>query len=127
MRPEGSSLGGRCTFYALLDIKLMKTLKELHDVLTNELQLLQELPHPGRWRIYYHKRIDQNPTTSTRLIKIIFDTDESILAIQLCASSDNNNAVLLPLPIDKNQLNLAIEKEIKLLSTNKKAKTNRLA
>lgn len=95
----------------------MQTLKELHDVLTNELQLLQEPPHPGRWRIYYYKKIDLNPTTSTRLIKIIFDPDESISAIQLCITSDNNNAVLLPLPIDKNQLNLAIDKEIKLLST----------
>ena len=100
----------------------METLKELHDVLTNELQLLQEPPHPGSWRVYYHRRIDLNPATSTRLIKIIFDPDESILAIQLCASSDNNNAVLLPLPIDKNQLNLAIENEIKFLSTKQKSK-----
>lgn len=94
----------------------METLKELHHVLIHEFQLLQEPPHTGNWRVYYHKRIDRNPATSTRLIKIIFDTDESILAIQLCASSDNNNAVLLQLPTDKNQLNLAIKKEIKILT-----------
>lgn len=100
----------------------METLKQLHDVLTYEFQLLQEPPHAGNWRVYYHNRVDLNPATSTRLIKVIFDPDESILAIQLCASSDNNNAVLLPLPIDKKHLSLAVEKEIKLLSTKQENK-----
>lgn len=95
----------------------METFKELHDFLTKELQLEQGSQNPGNWRVYYHQKIELNPAKSTRLIKVIFDRDESILAIQLCASSDNNNTVLLPLPTDKKQLRLAVEKEIKLLPT----------
>lgn len=89
-------------------------LDDLHVFLVKELSLLPE-EGAGGWRNYYIQRIDRHPNSSTRLVKAIFDSNRVVVAIQLCISSDNNNAVMVPMPTDRITLKALISEEIRLL------------
>jgi hypothetical protein len=92
----------------------LTSLNDLHTFLVDELHLLSEDMSKGSWRNYYHLRIDRHPSSSTRVIKVIFD-ENLVVAIQLCASSDNNHAVMLQLAVDCEGLSVRLSEEIKIV------------
>jgi hypothetical protein len=83
--------------------------------LTEHCGLVAEAPHSGTWRTYFHRVVVRDPARSTRVLKVITDAQGQARQVQLCASSDNNNAVLMPIPDDLQALLPLIEAEIQRL------------
>lgn len=93
--------------------------QELHELLVNKLGLVPELVDNNISRTYFFERMESNPGESTRVFRVIFDVSGEPSRIQLCASSDNNNTVLIAQPFDARALaDIAIQ-EIGLIKNNR--------
>jgi hypothetical protein len=84
----------------------------LHELLVNTFGLIPEPVVNNVSRTYFYREVDWHPTRSTRVFRVLFDTEGEPSRIQLCASSDNNNAVLLVAPFCKDALGQLAAQEI---------------
>lgn len=73
---------------------------DLHHCLTHDMGLLTETLSNSVSRTYYHARIERHPARSTRVVRVLYGSDGRPAAIQLCASSDTNHAVMMTQPFD---------------------------
>lgn len=88
---------------------------QLHQFLTVRLGLIPEPVARANSRTYFLHRIEWHPATSTRVARVMFDAAGQPSQLQLCASSDNNNTVLLHRPFGEAILELALQREIALV------------
>ena len=65
---------------------------------------------------YFLGTIQRHPEKSTRAVRVFYNPVGQPLQLQLCASSDNNNVVLLHQPFDSAELLSAIRHEIALVT-----------
>jgi hypothetical protein len=89
--------------------------KELHSLLTKTLGLLQESVENGISRTYFYQVIEWHPQRSTRVCRVLFEPNGDIGRIQLCASSDNNNTVLVQPPFVGASLVKMVAAEIEII------------
>lgn len=89
--------------------------QQLHELLTGPLGLHAEVSENTVSRTYFYQRIDWRPQQSTRVFRVLFGPNGEPLRIQLCASSDNNNSVLMEAPLEAPRLIDLAKKEIALL------------
>ena len=87
----------------------------LHAHLTGPLGLIPETVANPVARTYFHGRIDWHPGRSTRVFRVLFGADGEPARLQLCASSDNNNCVLVQAPFSPQQLAELAAQEIALI------------
>ncbi len=66
-------------------------------------------------RSYFFQRVEWHPLRSTRVFRVLFDTAGQPARIQLCASSDNNNTVLIAQPFSREQLLGLAQQEVALI------------
>lgn len=89
--------------------------RELHAVLQDAAGLVPESVDNPIARSYFFQRVEWHPQRSTRVFRILFDSAGEPARIQLCASSDNNNAVLLAQPFNPGQLLGLAQQEVALI------------
>jgi hypothetical protein len=88
----------------------------LHGLLVDGLGLVPEPVDNPVSRSYFHQRIEWHPRHSTRIFRVLFDAAGEPARIQLCASSDNNNTVLIAQPFDPEHLIGLARQEVALLT-----------
>jgi hypothetical protein len=90
-------------------------MQELHDFLAGSLGLVPEITENTVSRTYFYRRVEWHPGKSTRVFRVIFESNGAPARIHLCASSDNNNSVLIQAPFHKQLLADCAAKEIALI------------
>ncbi|MBW8466327.1 hypothetical protein [Acidovorax sp.] len=88
---------------------------ELHQLLVADLGLTPEPAMPAAACTYFLGEVQWHPARSTRTARVFYGPDGVPVRLQLCASSDNNNTVLLQLPLERQQLVSAVRAEIELV------------
>jgi len=91
------------------------TEEDLHLLLTS----FGLVPEPVRRAdscTYFLGKIQRHPEESTRTIRVFYSPAGQPLQLQLCASSDNNNTVLLHQPFESGALMSALKHEIALVT-----------
>ena len=88
---------------------------ELHELLTDKIGLLPESVQNSISRTYFHQAIEWHPQKSTRVFRVLFDSQFKISGIQLCASSDNNNTVLVRPPFLESDIVEMAAREIEII------------
>ena len=91
--------------------------QELHEILTESLGLVPEINENDVSCTYFHKRIEWHPQHSTRVFRVLFGPNGTPSRIQLCASSDNNNSVLIQAPFHEQILTDLASKEVALIES----------
>lgn len=86
--------------------------QELHAVLLHAAGLVPEPIDNHVSRSYFYQRVEWHPQRSTRVFRVLFDTAGEPARIQLCASSDNNNTVLIEKPFGKEHLTDLAQQEV---------------
>ena len=86
--------------------------QELHAVLLDAAGLVPEPIDNHVSRSYFYQRVEWHPQRSTRVFRVLFDTAGEPARIQLCASSDNNNTVLIEQPFGKEHLTDLAQQEV---------------
>lgn len=87
----------------------------LHAHLTGPLGLIADPVANHVARTYFHGCIEWHPGRSTRVFRVLFGADGEPASLQLCASSDNNNCVLVQAPFSPQQLAELAAQEIALI------------
>lgn len=90
--------------------------KELHAVLLGTAGLVPEPIDNHISRSYFYQRVEWHPQRSTRVFRVLFDTAGEPARFQLCASSDNNNTVLIEQPFSREQLLGLVRQEVALVT-----------
>lgn len=88
---------------------------ELHQLLVADLGLVPEPALPAGACTYFLREVQWHPSRSTRTVRVLYGQDGAPTRLQLCASSDNNNTVLLQFPLDRQQLVSAVLQEIRIV------------
>lgn len=88
------------------------TKDELHLFLTSNFDLVVDHVEKGAARSYFIGKVVWHPSSTTRILHVQYDADEHVSHIKLCASSDNNNSVFVPLPINWPELHQAVIHEL---------------
>ena len=96
--------------------------QELHEILTGPLGLVPEMNENAVSRTYFHQRIEWHPQQSTRVFRVLFESNGAPSRIQLCASSDNNNSVLIQAPFHEQLLTDLASKEVALIESRTQSK-----
>ena len=91
--------------------------QELHALLQDIAGLVPEPVDNPVARSYFFQRVEWHPQRSTRVFRVLFDSAGEPARIQLCASSDNNNTVLLAQPFSTEQLLDLARQEVALIKT----------
>lgn len=91
--------------------------QELHALLRDTAGLVPEPVDNPVARSYFFQRVEWHPQRSTRVFRVLFDSAGEPARIQLCASSDNNNTVLLAQPFSTEQLLDLARQEVALIQT----------
>ncbi|MEY8689167.1 MAG: hypothetical protein AB9M53_04700 [Leptothrix sp. (in: b-proteobacteria)] len=91
------------------------TAEQLHAYLTEVFELVPEPVRPADARTYFWRRVEWHPARSTRTLKVFYDAAMQPSRLQLCASSDNNNTVLLRPPFDRSHLEEVLTREVALV------------
>ena len=89
--------------------------QELHAFFIGSLGLVPEMTGNSVSRSYFYQRIEWHPRQSTRVFRVLFGPDGDPYRIQLCASSDNNNSVLIQAPFHEQLLIDLARNEIALI------------
>lgn len=89
--------------------------QDLHDLLTGRLGLIPQATESAVSRSYFHQRVEWHPGRCTRVFRVLFAPNGEPAQIQLCASSDNNNSVLIQRPFDAQRLADLAAQEIGLI------------
>ena len=89
--------------------------QELHDFLVGTVGLVPEVLENAVSRTYFHRRIEWHPGRSTRVLRVLFEPDGEPGRIQLCASSDSNNCVMVPPPHCPERLSTLAAQQIALI------------
>lgn len=89
------------------------TREELHALLVTTFGLVPEPVANPVSRTYFYQEVEWHPRRSTRVLRVLFGADGEPARIQLCASSDNNNAVLIAGPFSAQVLAERVLQEIK--------------
>lgn len=84
----------------------------LHACLVHTLGLVPDPVANPVARSYFHQRVDWHPQRSTRVFRLVLDAQGAPQALQLCASSDNNNTVLAHPPFSEVRLQALADQEI---------------
>ena len=90
---------------------------KLHELLTDKVGLLPESFQNSISRTYFYQAIEWHPQKSTRVFRVLFDSQFKISSIQLCASSDNNNTVLVRPPFRESDIVEMAAKEIEIIKS----------
>jgi hypothetical protein len=98
--------------------------QELHDFLVDTLGLVPEAHENAVSRTYFHRRIEWHPCRSTRVFRVLFEQNGEPGRIQLCASSDNNNSVLVHAPYHPQLLSKLAAQEIALMGARAQGSDN---
>lgn len=88
---------------------------ELDQLLIDELGLLPDPAAKGDSLSFFVGKVERHPARCTRTVRVFFSGSGEPAMLQLCASSDNNNTVLLRQPFDRESLAGAIRQEIDTL------------
>jgi hypothetical protein len=91
--------------------------QELHALLQDTAGLVPEPVDNPIARSYFFQRVEWHPQRSTRVFRVLFDSAGEPARIQLCASSDNNNTVVLAQPFSTEQLLDLARQEVALIKT----------
>lgn len=91
------------------------TFHELHDWLVTSFALVPEPVDNGVSRTYFLREVQWRPQRSTRVVRVLAGVDGETARIQLCASSDNNNTVLVSAPLTAERLGGVLAQEISLV------------
>lgn len=95
---------------------------ELHQLLVTDLGLVPQPALPTGACTYFLREVQWHPARSTRTVRVLYGPDGAPTRLQLCASSDNNNTVLLQLPRERQQLVSAVLQEIQLVEQRLRAR-----
>ena len=87
----------------------------LHALLVRRFGLVPDDIRRGNCRTYFLRAVQRHPANSTRIARVLFAPDGEAFGLQLCASSDNNDTVLLRQPFDEAGLAVVIRDEIALV------------
>lgn len=88
---------------------------ELHAFLTRELGLIPDDRGSQVSCTYFYQMVEWHPAANTRVFRVLFSADGEPSSIQLCASSDNNNTVLVNIGSDKHSLRQVYLQEVKMI------------
>ncbi|CAN7337082.1 hypothetical protein [Acidovorax sp. LjRoot117] len=88
---------------------------ELHELLAGHFGLVPEPIDNGVSRTYFIREVQWHPQRSTRVVRVLAGTAAQAARIQLCASSDNNNTVLITAPFSAERLRGLLAEEISLV------------
>ncbi|WP_156372022.1 hypothetical protein [Acidovorax sp. Leaf78] len=88
------------------------TRQQLHDWLVATAGLVPEPAVNSVSRTYFYKTVEWHPARSSRVLRVLFGADGQPNRIQLCASSDNNNAVLIAGPFTVQGLGARVAQEV---------------
>ena len=89
----------------------------LHTLLAHTLGLVPEPTENAVSRTYFHQRVEWHPHQSTRVFRVLYGPDGEPSRIQLCASSDNNNSVLIQAPFHAQVLIDLANQEVALIES----------
>ncbi len=95
------------------------TREALHTFLTEYFDLVLDPAERGSARSYFLGKVMWHPSATTRILHVQYGANHQVSHIKLCVSSDNNNSVFVPLPINWSELGHAVADEI-LLHTRQK-------
>ncbi|MBB6559021.1 hypothetical protein HNP48_001685 [Acidovorax soli] len=90
--------------------------QELHALLQDTAGLVPEPVDNPIACSYFFQRVEWHPQRSTRVFRVLVDSAGEPARIQLCASSDNNNTVLLAQPFSREQLLGLVRQEVALIT-----------
>jgi hypothetical protein len=91
------------------------TRADLHELLTGALGLLPDPLQRTDSLAYFVEEVQQHPANCTRAVRVVYDAVGEPSQLQLCASSDSNNTVLLQQPFHKRDVLAAVQKEIEIV------------
>jgi hypothetical protein len=91
------------------------TRADLHELLTGILGLLPDSLQRTDSLAYFVEEVQRHPAKCTRAVRVLYDAFGEPSRLQLCASSDNNNTVLLQQPFHRGALLAAVQKEIDIV------------
>lgn len=89
----------------------------LHDLLVNTLGLVPEPVANAVSCTYFYEEVQWHPLHTTRVLRVIFDVHGEAMRIQLCASSDNNNTVLVAQPFSAPLLVALVAQEVQIIGS----------
>jgi len=110
---EGAHLLGWRTTYIGTTFSAM-TKEELHALLTGDFGLVVDLVEWGDRRSYFLERVVWHPSSTTRILHVLYDHRDRVTHIKRCISSDNNNSVFIPLSSGLPFLRQAVVDEIEM-------------
>lgn len=93
------------------------TLSDLHALFTNEFDLVPEQIERADSRTYFFRHVEWHPSKSTRTVRVFLDAQQQPTRLQLCASSDNNNTVLLHPPFYLEEIRKTMRHEVGLIES----------
>jgi hypothetical protein len=91
------------------------TRTDLDELLCGTLQLVPDPVRSAGSTTYFVGEVQRHPAKCTMAVRVLLDPAGEPSRLQLCASSDNNNTVLLQPPFDARSLLEAIQAEIAIV------------
>ena len=93
------------------------TKEELHALLTGDFGLVVDSVERGDCRTYFLERVVWHPSSTTRILHVLYDQRGRVTHIKRCASSDNNNSVFIPISSGLSFLRQAVADEMEVHKT----------
>ncbi|EON16616.1 hypothetical protein CMPELA_10470 [Cupriavidus necator] len=90
----------------------MLTAHALHSLLGTTFGLVTDPSERGSGRTYFLPPITWQPPRSTRILHVRTDAAGHVAQVRLCISSDNNNSVFAPQPVQWQTLRPLVAAEI---------------
>jgi len=90
------------------------TQDDLHLLLTSTFDLVIDPIEHGDGRSYFWQKVMWAPAATTRILRVQSDTASNVTRVRLCISSDNNNSVFIPMPLERQKIHELVAREIAL-------------
>jgi hypothetical protein len=91
------------------------TRTDLHELLSGTLKLVPDPVQRGDSLTYFVGEVQRHPARCTYAVRVLYDPCGEPSRLQLCASSDNNDTVLLQAPFNERDLLALVQTEIAIV------------
>lgn len=95
--------------------------EEINSLLTSEFDLVPDSAERGNGKTYFLGVVDWRPSSTTRIVRILYGQNKDVSRVKRLVSSDNNNSVFVLEPLTSAGLRDEVAKEIQLFLRTKKA------
>lgn len=88
--------------------------EEINSLLTTEFDLIPDSAERGNGKTYFLGAVDWRPSSTTRIVRVLYGQSDQMIRVKRLFSSDNNNSVFVMEPMSLARLHDEVDKETQL-------------